>query len=321
MKTNRTLGNVLLVITAIIWGAAFVAQRAGMDYVGPFTFLSARSFLGFMALLPVIFLSDIFKKTTTTRKSHKSTKTLVIGGICCGVALTVASALQQIGMQYSDAGKGGFITAMYILLVPVIGVFLGKKIRPIIWTCVSLGVLGLYLLCIKPWLGFEIGFSTNSGFFFSHWFYPGNGFSFEKGDIYLLLCAVAFSAHILVIDHFSSKTDGVKMSCIQFFVTFLISGIISIMYENPSWQGIFAAWVPICYAGILSSGVGYTLQIIAQKHTEPTVASLIMSLEAVFAVIAGIIILGESPTTREWIGSAVMFLAIIISQLPSRGQR
>ena len=294
MKSQKAFGNTVLIITALIWGSAFVAQRSGMDYVGPFTFLCARSILGCIFLIPVILIMDGTKKHKKTyiKSTPKEKKLLLTGGILCGTALAAASALQQIGMQYSDAGKGGFITAMYILLVPVLGLFLKKKIRPVVWFCVALGVFGLYLLCIT------------------------DGFYFEKGDIYLILCAVVFSLHILIVDFFSSKTDGVKLSCIQFFVVFLLSGVVTAIFEKPSWENLTSAWLPIFYAGVLSSGIGYTLQIIGQKYTEPTVASLIMSLESVFAVICGIIILNEQPTPREWLGCAVMFSAIIISQLP-----
>lgn len=210
------------------------------------------------------------------------------------MALAVASGLQQIGIQYCDPGKAGFITAMYILLVPVFGVIVGKKLPLVMWICVALGVGGLYFLCVN------------------------SGSGIEKGDIYLLLCAVTFSMHILVISYFSPKADGVKMSCIQFFTVFVISGIVALIFEKPDMKTLGMAWLPICYAGIMSSGVGYTLQIVAQRYTDPTVASLLMSLESVFAVLAGIIILGEFPSGREWLGCAMMFVAIVVSQLPQK---
>ena len=296
MKAKQNLGIVILLLAALIWGCAFVAQRAGMEYVGPFTFLSMRSILGVIALLPVIFVLDTIKKKNNTYKKNtaKDTKNLILGGICCGIALTVASALQQIGMQYSDAGKGGFITALYILLVPVLGLFLKKKVRPIIWLCVIMAAFGLYLLCVT------------------------DGFKFEKGDIYLLLCALVFAVHIMTVDYFSPKTDGVKLSCIQFFTVFILSGIVMFIAETPTPENIINAWLPIAYAGVMSSAVAYTLQIIGQKYTEPTIASLMMSFESAFAVLAGIVILGEQLSPRSWLGCGVMFLAIILSLIPSK---
>lgn len=293
MKSKKLFGNLVLLLTALIWGCAFVAQSSGMDYVGPFTFQTSRSILGCLVLIPFIFANDAVKKKNNTYEKQNP-KTLILGGILCGTALTVASGLQQYGMQYSTAGKGAFITAMYIVLVPILGLFMKKKVNPIIWISVILGALGLYLLCIKE------------------------DFSLGEGDIYLILCAVAFSFHILIVDHFSAKVDGVKLSCLQFGVMFILSAIFMFMTETPNIADIKAAWLPICYAGIMSCGVGYTLQIVGQKYTEPTVASLLMSLESVFAVIAGIILLKEAPSAKEWLGCASMFAAIIIAQIPQK---
>ncbi len=293
MKSKKLFGNLVLLLTALIWGCAFVAQSSGMDYVGPFTFQTSRSILGCLVLIPFILANDAVKKKNNTYEKQNP-KTLILGGILCGTALTVASGLQQYGMQYSTAGKGAFITAMYIVLVPILGLFMKKKVNPIIWISVILGALGLYLLCIKE------------------------DFSLGEGDIYLILCAVAFSFHILVVDHFSAKVDGVKLSCLQFGVMFILSAIFMFMTETPNMADIKAAWLPICYAGIMSCGVGYTLQIVGQKYTEPTVASLLMSLESVFAVIAGIILLKEAPSAKEWLGCASMFAAIIIAQIPQK---
>lgn len=293
MKSKKLFGNLVLLLTALIWGCAFVAQSSGMDYVGPFTFQTSRSILGCLVLIPFILANDAIKKKNNTYEKQNP-KTLILGGILCGTALTVASGLQQYGMQYSTAGKGAFITAMYIVLVPILGLFMKKKVNPIIWISVILGALGLYLLCIKE------------------------DFSLGEGDIYLILCAVAFSFHILVVDHFSAKVDGVKLSCLQFGVMFILSAIFMFMTETPNMADIKAAWLPICYAGIMSCGVGYTLQIVGQKYTEPTIASLLMSLESVFAVIAGIILLKEAPSAKEWLGCASMFAAIIIAQIPQK---
>ncbi len=316
--SKKLKGNLMLLLTAFIWGSSFVAQRAGMEYIGPFTFNSIRSIIGGLVLIPaILFFSKRNQKQgekasgqsqdqlsqpdqldqSDQSDRQKQRKTLFIGGICCGVVLFIASSLQQIGVVYTTAGKAGFITALYIVIVPIISIFIGKKIKPIVWLCVALSVVGLYLLCMK------------------------DGLSLGKGDFLVLLCALAFSVHILVIDYFSPKTDGVKMSCIQFFVCGIISIVPMFATETPVLSDILDCWIPILYAGALSCGVAYTLQIIAQKDTEPTVASLLLSLESVFAVIAGVIILQEHISLRELIGCAVMFAAIIIAQLPSKEDR
>ena len=303
--SKKLRGNLLLLLTALIWGSSFVAQRAGMDYIGPFTFNGIRSLIGGIVLIPVILLlkkingrgADQETAPLSEEEKRAERKTLLIGGISCGVVLFIASSLQQIGVVYTTAGKAGFITALYIVLVPILGIFIGKKIRPIIWLCVALSVVGLYLLCMT------------------------GGFSLSKGDLLVLLCALAFAVHILVIDYFSPKTNGVKLSCIQFFVCGIISLFPMFIVENPVWSEILSCWVPILYAGVLSCGVAYTLQIVAQKDTDPTVASLLLSLESVFAVISGVIILHEHIAGRELIGCIIMFAAIIIAQLPSKEER
>jgi drug/metabolite transporter (DMT)-like permease len=274
----------------MIWGAAFVAQSVGMDYVGPFTFLFSRSLLGGVVLLPVIGVMNRGKPKASGRSP------LLLGGICCGAALFVASALQQIGIQETTAGKAGFITAMYMVLVPICGLFLRKRVAPKVWGAVVVALVGMYLLCLQ-----------------------GTGFgAINRGDLFEMLCALGFTVHILVIDHFSPKVDGVKMSCIQFFVCGLLALVGMLLWEEPSWQSIQAAALPICYAGILSSGVGYTLQIVAQKDTDPTVASLLMSLESVFSLIFGWILLREAMSPSELLGCALIFAAIIWVQLPER---
>lgn len=294
MTSKKLLGNVSLLLGALIWGSTFVAQSVAADSLGPLTFLASRSLLGFLFLIPVAYIMDgIKKKNNTYQKiTVKEKKLLLIGGICCGAALTLASALQQFGMTDSNSGKAGFITAMYILLVPVLGIFLKKKITPVVWGCVALGIIGLYLLCMKE------------------------GLKLETSDICLILCAVVFSFHILIVDYFSPKVDGVRLSCIQFFIVFVVSCILAFIFETPSLDTIKAAWFPIFYAGVMSSGIAYTLQIVGQKYTEPTIASLLMSLESVFAVLTGMVVLHQFPTSREWAGCAIMFAAIIISQLP-----
>lgn len=299
--SKKLQGNLMLLLTALIWGSSFVAQRAGMEYIGPFTFNGIRSLIGGLVLIPVIFLFSRKKEGGTEEPAEedqkRQNKTLLIGGISCGIVLFAASSLQQIGVMYTTAGKAGFITALYIVLVPIMSVFIGKKIRPVIWLCVALAVAGLYLLCIKE------------------------GFSLGKGDLLVICCAFVFAVHILVIDHFSPKTDGVKMSCIQFFVCGLISLFPMFIFESPDWGRVAACWLPILYAGALSCGVAYTLQIIAQRDTDPTVASLLLSLESVFAVIAGVIVLHEHIALREFCGCVIMFAAILLAQFPTKEER
>lgn len=298
MSSKRLFGNIMLLIAALLWGSTFAAQSVASNTVEPFTFLASRSLLGFLFLVPVCLIKDAVSKKNGTfvKPNKKQQHSLIVGGVCCGAALTIASGLQQFGMTGDNSGKAGFITAMYILLVPIVGLFFKKKVAPITWLCVGMGVLGLYLLCIKE------------------------GFIIEQTDIFLMICAVAFTFHILVIDHFSPNVDGIKMSCIQFFVVTIVATTLALIFESTSVETVLKAWFPIVYAGILSSGIAYTLQIIAQKHTDPTVASLLMSIESVFAVLTGMVVLSQFPTARELWGSLVMFLAIIISQLPSKNK-
>lgn len=291
--------NALLILAAFIWGCAFVAQSVGMDYVGPFTFNATRNYIGALVLIPVIYLMDGLKRKegmseTDVKASRGETKTLIVGGICCGTVLAIASSLQQIGIQYTTVGKAGFITAMYIVLVPILGIFLGKKIRPLIIGCVALAVVGLYFLCMTESL------------------------SLGKGDFFVLLCAFCFSGHILVIDHFSPLVDGVRMSAIQFLTAAVLCTVPALIFESPDWTQILAAWMPILYAGVLSSGVAYTLQIVGQKDADPAVASLLLSLESVFSLLAGWVILGQALNTKELFGCLLMFIAIILAQLPEK---
>ena len=296
--SKKLQGTMMLLLTALIWGSSFVAQRAGMEYIGPFTFNGIRSLIGGLVLIPVIFLFSKEKNAELTEAEKKAgKKTLLLGGILCGIVLFAASSLQQIGMVYTTAGKAGFITALYIVLVPILGVFIRKKVKPIVWLCVILAVAGLYLLCMT------------------------DGLSLGRGDLLVLLCAFAFSIHILVIDYFAPRTDGVALSCIQFFVCGILSLFPMFLAETPVWSAILDCWIPILYAGVLSCGVAYTLQILAQKHTDPTVASLLLSLESVFAAVAGAIILHEQLAPRELAGCVLMFAAIIIAQLPSKTER
>lgn len=299
---QRQIHSILLVITAFIWGIAFVAQSEGGDAVGPYTFNCVRSFLAAIVLLPVIWFFDkkgMTKKVPTTKKQKKD---LWIGGICCGMALGVASNLQQLGLFYgSTAGKAGFLTACYIVLVPILGIFLKKKCKWNVWVGVLITVIGLYLLCIN------------------------DKFMIQKSDVLLLLCALVFACHILIIDHFSPLVDGVRMSAIQFLVAGIISFVPMFWVDMQhsiegimQWAPAFTqadAWIPLLYAAIMSSGVGYTLQIIGQQGVHPTVASLLMSLESVFSVLAGWMILGQKLHARELGGCVLIFIAVVLAQL------
>lgn len=297
MKSRNLKNPLLLLLTAAIWGSAFVAQSVGMDYVGCFTFSCVRNLIGCLVLLPYIWLTGRKKeaqKAVLPEEKKQENKILAIGGICCGICLCIASNLQQYGIQYTSVGKAGFLTALYIVLVPVLGIFLKKKCGLQVWISVAVAVVGFYLLSVKE------------------------GFRLEMGDIYLVLSALMFSVHILVIDYFSPKVDGVKLSCIQFFICGILSGIVMFLTEQPSLGSLWEARIPVLYAGVLSSGVAYTLQIVGQKDFNPTIASLILSLESVFSALAGWLILRQTLTGRELAGCFLIFCAVILAQLPGK---
>lgn len=285
--------SLILLLTATIWGVAFVAQSVGMEYIGPFTFNAIRCVLGGLVLIPVILVLKKKKEIGAENQEKEDKKTLWAGGIACGVILCIASNLQQFGIMEASVGKSGFFTALYIVMIPVIGIFIGKRPGIKLWFCVALAVVGMYLLCMKD-----------------------GSFTIEWADIMLLLCALAFSFHILVVDYFSPKVDGVKMSCIQFFVCGVLSAVGMLFTETPDISNIQAAWLPLLYAGLLSCGVGYTLQIVGQKGINPVIASLIMSLESVISALAGWVILGQVLSPKEILGCVLMFVAIIITQIP-----
>lgn len=285
MERKNLKNPILLTITAAIWGFAFVAQSVGMEYVGPFTFNCARNLIGAMVLIPVILVLGRSEKTEKRSMTFK-------GGICCGIFLFIASGAQQIGIQYTTVGKAGFITALYIILVPILGLFFKKKCGILLWFSVLLAMTGFYFLTM-------MGES-----------------SFTKGDVWVLVCAFTFSGHILCVDHFAPKANGIKMACIQFFVCGILSGIAMLIMEKPVWTNICYAWAPILYAGVLSCGVGYTLQIIGQKNFNPTIAALIMSLESVFSVLAGWLLLHQALSAHEAIGCILIFVGIILAQIP-----
>lgn len=295
MKVNRVRQNVFPVLAALIWGTAFVAQSMGADYVGPFTFTAARSAVAFVFLL-VLCLALRARRRRDFRGEAAprpgSRRDLAVGGVCCGVALTVATNLQQMGLETTTSGKAGFITALYIVIVPIAGIFLHKKAPRAIWLSVALAVVGLYLLCVQE------------------------SFSITEGDWYVLLCSFCFAGHILIIDHFTQRVDGVALSCVQFLVVAVLSAGVMLAREPVDLAGILACLVPILYVGIFSSGVGYTLQILAQKDSDPTVVSLLLSLESVFATIAGALILGDRMSGKEYLGCVLMLAAVVLAQLP-----
>lgn len=291
-RRQGVIGSLLLLLTAFIWGTAFVAQRSGMDRIGPITFNAARSVFGAAAVGLVALMTRKRAVRPAGVSAGEYRRSTLLGGLCCGLFLTGASLSQQIGLVTTDAGKAGFITAMYILIVPVFETLLFRKRQPgRVWLAVLVGVIGMYLLCV------------------------GADFSFTRGDALVSVCALLYSGHILCCDHFARKGWPVAISAIQLAVAALSSGIAAFIFEAPSWQQISDAAVPILYCGLMSSGVAYTLQIVAQKRTPPTVASLMMSLEAVFAALAGALILGERMSGRELTGCAVMFAAILLVQL------
>ena len=302
MTKQQIRNSLLLLLAACVWGVAFVAQSVAMDHIGPFTFSCARFLLGGAVLLPVIGIFSLFQKKADTPVAPPSprlsfwarNKNLIIGGVCCGTALCIANNFQQVGIVTTSAGKAGFITAFYIVFVPILSLFFGKKIRLVIWVSVALALGGLYLLCVTE------------------------SFSINRGDIYIMICALIFSVHILIVDHFSPLVDGVKLSCIQFFVAGILSAVPMLLFENPSFAQLQAASVSILYAGIMSCGVAYTLQVVGQKNMNPTIASLTLSLESVVSVLAGWIILDQALSTREIIGCVLMFAAIILAQLPEK---
>ena len=294
---NKTKSNIMLFLCAFIWGGAFVAQSAGMDYIGPWTFICLRYLVGGLTLVVLIPFIDKLRgrdgKETKTEKIAER-KVLLMGGIACGCALCAGGVLQQFGIQTTSVGKAGFLTALYTIIVPILGLFIGKKTRPLVWGCVVLSCIGFYFLSIS------------------------GSVSIESGDLRVLLGSVMFAVHILVIDYFSPLTDGVRMSCIQFFVAAAIAFVPMIVFEHPSLANIFAAGAPILYAGVLSSGIAYTLQILGQRGAEPAVASMILSLEAVFAAIFGFLFLHEVLSLREFFGCALIFAAILLAQLPEQ---
>lgn len=318
MRSKKWLGNLYLLIAAFLWGSTFVAQAE--TTVGPFTYIAARSYVGALVLLPVIALLDHRRKQLGTFVKPDR-KLLVTGGVLCGVALFVASALQQAGITYgTDPGKAGFITAMYILIVPVLGLLFKKHVPGRHWICVGLGVIGLFMLCMTGGL---TEFSLTALFSAD----TLRSLTLQSCDVYVIVCAVVYSVHILLLDHYSPRVDPVRLSQVQFLVTAVIATVAALLFEQPSWAEIVRSGVSILYAGVLSSGVAYTLQAVAQRYADPTVASMLMSLESTFAVLSAIVFYAittgnpKLPTGYEWLGIAFMFVAIMLSQWPERKRK
>jgi len=300
MNRQKLKGNLLLLLTSLVWGISFIAQSKGVELISPMSFNGIRSVLGGVVLLPVILFLDLGKKKKGI-EVQKIDKTFIIGGLICGLCLCVASTLQTFGMVYTSPGKSGFITALYMVIVPILGLFMGKKTRPIVWISVLIAICGLYLMCISESLSINIG------------------------DVLTLLCAFVFTFHILAIDYFAPKVDGVKLACMQFFVCGILNLIYVFLFEDPELEPILDCWLSIGYSGIFSCGVAYTLQIVGQKYTDPTSASILMSLESVFATLTTVILValgwdltGGQLTVREILGCVLMFAAIILVQLPER---
>ncbi len=291
MKNKNSIrGMFLLVVTAAIWGTAFVAQSVGSQRLGTFTFNAIRSLIGAIVLVPFLYIRS--KKNIQTKDAGER-RTLLLGGLICGTALCIASNFQQLGISHSTVGKSAFITTLYIVIVPILGLFLHRKVSLQTWIGVILALAGLYLLCMKD-----------------------EGFTLQTGDIYLLLCALFFSFQIIAVDHFSPKVDGLKLSMLQFLVTGVLSGICMFLFESPSLADITASAFPLFYAGAISCGIAYTLQILGQKEVAPAIAALIMSLESVIASLAGWLILRETLSTKELIGCVFVFVAVLITQIP-----
>ena len=293
--SRKAKGNLMLLITAFIWGTAFVAQSEGMNYVEPFTYCASRNILCALVLIPVIFLFKHGKFKGKLEMQQFSVKETIKGGIICGVILCVAGALQQIGISMTTAGKAGFISAIYIIAVPIVEFFIFRKKSVFVWICALIAFAGLYLLCVNE------------------------GLAINQGDLIVLYSAFCFTAHIMVIDHFNSKgADGMIMSCIQFFTAAIFMTAAMFIFEQPSMSNILDAKYTILYAGIMSSGVAFTMQILGQRNTDPTSASLIMSLESVFAALSGWLLLNEMMTVKEFMGCVLVFAAVILAQLKDK---
>jgi len=288
--------HIFLTITAFLWGAAFVAQKESMSYIGPFTFTGVRMIIGGAALIPLILILGKGRFTAVDEKPQISGIAgypSLVGGFFCGAVLFFALTIQQIGLVYTTAGKAGFITALYIIIVPIFGLFMKKRVSKLIWLCVFIALIGVYLLCLQEQL------------------------TVNKGDFIVLFSTVGFALHILTVDYFSPKGDPIKISCVQFFVCGILC-IPMLIVEEPTIAALLLAWLPIFYASFISCGVAYTLQVVAQRDTTPTITALIMSLESVFAVLMGFLLLNELLSLKEIFGCVLMFAAILLAQMPEK---
>lgn len=298
MQKKSTLrGSALLAATALVWGFGFVAQSAGLAYLGPLTFNGARSLIAALALVPATVLADCLTGRRPSLWGTRDTaqrRQLLAGGLACGLVLAVAATLQNAGMRTTSVGKSGFLTALYILLVPLLGIPFGQRPPRRLWLAVALATGGMYLLCVK------------------------GDFSIAPGDLLLILSALTYAVHIRVIDHFTRRTDGVRLSCLQFLVCGLVCTLAAPFFERTAGGALLGALVPLLYSGVISAGLGYTLQILGQRDTDPTVASLVLSLEAVFAALGGWLLLGQTLSRRESLGCVLVFAAILLAQLPAK---
>lgn len=310
MNKHQVRQSCLLFLAAFIWGVAFVAQSNAMAYVEPFTFMAVRNYIGgFVLVIYLLILKGMGAPAREPAKEAYGRKTPkwmlklgidwyhLLGGMICGTFLCIAGNLQQIGIQYTSVCKTGFLTAVYIILVPILGIFLKKKAGIRVWLGVAIALAGLYLLCVTE------------------------KFTIVPADFMLLGCALVFAMQILAVDFFIDRVDGVKLSCIQFFTCAVLSTIGMVIFEHPSIPAMLQAWLPILYAGVLSSGVAYTLQVVGQRDMNPTVASMILSLESVFSALAGWVLLKQVLSTKELLGCGLVFVAIILAQLPGKPQK
>ena len=288
MKKQELKSTILLLITAAIWGFAFVAQRVGTMYVGAFTFNGFRFALGSLSLVPILIYSN--KKSKDSVKDSEEVSSTILGGVIAGTVLFCAAALQQTGLIYTEAGKAGFITGLYIVIVPILGLFLKQRVHISTWLGIVLAVFGLYFLSVTE------------------------GFNIAKGDLYVIIGALFWAIHILVIDYFTKKVDPLKLSFIQFITCSVLSLVFALLFEKISIASLSMILIPLLYGGILSSGVAYTLQAVAQKHARPSHAAIAMSTESVFASIGGFLILNENLGFRAYIGCALMLAGMLVSQ-------
>lgn len=288
--------TLFMFVAAFIWGSAFVPQRMGMEFIGPIAYNAWRSLIGCVAICIAV---AIFNRSGAVQQfsTRRARRDLIAGGFWCGIFLTIPTLLQQVGLQYTTAGKAGFVTALYILFVPMAGLFTGRRMPPFIWPGVAIALVGMYLLCVK------------------------DGFTVSKGDLYVFGCAVTFTAHIYAIDHFAKKVDGMLLCCAQFIMCGAISTALAFAFEGPTVGEFKAAFWPIMYTGVMSSGVAYTLQILSQRRISPAVAAIVMSMESVFAVLCGWVVLGERLSWREALGCVLVFVATLLAQIPRRQQQ